>query len=223
MVVPFRRAGCGPYPPAVPPTTALTVPDPRRRAELADFAARVVQLDPAATVRLRATGDLITAWVSTPFDVLATRAVPGTLEPAEVVAPATGLLTALAVERAARVDPGSAEHRGGGPLPPDGGWVTLDEVAVDEWAAVAQAGLDDAARIGLGSEVLDRTVRTVREPSGERVVTVPLRCLFALSGLGWLDGAGETVRIAATRGWLRLDSSRGAVLRRRAPAVRLLG
>jgi len=208
----------------VPPSTALTVPDPVRRAELADFAGRVVQLDPAATVRLRASaaGDTITAWASTPFEVLAGRGVPGTLEPADVVATAAGLLTALAVQRAARVDPGSAEPWNGGPLPPDDGWVTLDELPASEWAAMVAAGLDEAGRNGLVSEVLDRTVRTVPEPSAGRVVTVPLRCLFALSGLGWLDEPEATVRISATRGWLRLDTSGGAVLRRRAPALPLL-
>ena len=45
--------------------------------------------------------------MTTPFDVLATRSVPGTLEPGDVTAPATVLLTALSVERAATVDPGA--------------------------------------------------------------------------------------------------------------------
>ena len=79
--------------------TALTVPDPGQRADLAEFVARVVALDPTAGVRLRG-GDNhhVTAWAATPFDVLATRSAAGTLDPADVAVPATALLTALAVE-----------------------------------------------------------------------------------------------------------------------------
>jgi len=53
---------------------------------------------------------------------------------------------------------------------------------------------------------------------------VPLRCLFALSGMGFVGGhaAGETVRVSATDSWLRLDARYGAILRRRHSLLPLL-
>ena len=55
---------------------------------------------------------------------------------------------------------------------------------------------------------------------------MPLRCLFALSGMGFLgassDGEAETVRVSATTTWLRLDARYGAVVRRRITALPLL-
>ena len=57
-------------------------------------------------------------------------------------------------------------------------------------------------------------------------VKVPLRCLFALSGMGFLGASSErpdeTVRVSATASWLRLDARYGAVVRRRLTALPLL-
>jgi hypothetical protein len=57
-------------------------------------------------------------------------------------------------------------------------------------------------------------------------VKVPLRCLFALSGMGFLGGSGdggeEKVRVSATATWMRLDARFGAVVRRRITALPLL-
>ena len=52
---------------------------------------------------------------------------------------------------------------------------------------------------------------------------VPLRCLFALSGMGFLGGGDSgAVRVSATGSWLRLDARFGAVVRRRITALPLL-
>src|SRR6185312_15625136 len=97
-----RPAGAGlPHP--VGTVTALSVPDADERGDLGAFVARVVRLDPAATARLRAGAGTVTAWASTPFDVLATRTVHGQIEPPDVTVSANALLTALAVEKAATV------------------------------------------------------------------------------------------------------------------------
>jgi hypothetical protein len=56
-------------------------------------------------------------------------------------------------------------------------------------------------------------------------VKVPLRCLFALSGMGFLGDTGPDagiVRVSATGTWLRLDARYGAVVRRRITALPLL-
>jgi hypothetical protein len=165
-------------------------------------------------------------WATTPFDVLATRSVPGSLDPADVTAPATSLLTALSVDRAETVDPGV----GGlwqGLLPPEDGWATVDTVPAAELEALTERGLvlarENAGPLGPPASLLDQTVLTV-SGSGTTQVKVPLRCLFALSGMGFLGAtdAGETVRVSATSAWLRLDARYGAVVRRRLTALPLL-
>jgi hypothetical protein len=70
--------------------------------------------------------------------------------------------------------------------------------------------------------LLDQTVLTVSSTGPP--VRIPMRCLFALSGMGFLGASepGETVRVSATPSWLRLDARYGAVVRRRITALPLL-
>ena len=203
--------------------TALTVPDADERGDLGAFVARVVRLDPAAAARLRAGAGTVTAWASTPFDVLATRTVHGHVDPSDVTVSANALLTALAVEKAATVDPGV----GGlwpGDLPPDTGWSPVDVVPAAEIDALTERGLavarENAGPLGPPTSLLDQNVLTVSAPAGP-TVKVPLRCLFALSGMGFVGGDGD-VRVSATGGWLRLDAHYGAVVRRRTLTLPLL-
>jgi hypothetical protein len=207
--------------------TRLTVPDPDERGDLGAFVARVVRLEQTALVRLQARDGTVTAWAATPFDVLATRSVHGALEPADVTVPATGLLTALTVERAETVDPGS----GGlwhGELPPSVGWQPVDDVPAAELERLTERGLavarENAGPMGPPASLLDQTVLTVS--AGARpAVKVPLRCLFALSGMGFLGDTGPdagVVRVSATGTWMRLDARYGAVVRRRVTALPLL-
>jgi hypothetical protein len=222
-------------------STRLRVPDADDRGDLAAFVGRVVRLDPTAVVRLRVGGGTrVTAWATTPFDVLATRSVPASLAPNDVTVPATVLLTALSVDRAQTVDLGV----GGvwqGLLPPDDGWAAVDAVPAAELEALAERGLtlarENAGPLGPPASLLDQTVLTVSaakdtslgRPESGRPVNVPLRCLFALSGMGFLgasdvapDGSPEVVRVAATPSWLRLDARYGAVVRRRITTLPLL-
>jgi hypothetical protein len=203
--------------------TALSVPDADERGDLGAFVARVVRLDPAAAARLRAGAGTVTAWASTPFDVLATRTVHGHVDPSDVTVSANALLTALAVEKAATVDPGV----GGlwpGELPPDTGWSPVDVVPAAEIDALTERGLavarENAGPLGPPASLLDQNVLTVSAPAGP-TVKVPLRCLFALSGMGFVGGDGE-VRVSATGAWLRLDAHYGAVVRRRTLTLPLL-
>jgi hypothetical protein len=205
----------------------LTVPDPAERGDLGAFVARIVRLDHTATVRLRAADGRVTAWATTPFDVLATRTVHGELTPADVTVPAAGLLTALEVERAETVDPGV----GGlwqGDLPPADGWAPVDDVPAAELERLTERGLalarENAGPLGPPASLLDQTVLTVTAAS-RPAVKVPLRCLFALSGMGFLGDTGPeagVVRVSATGTWLRLDARYGAVVRRRLTALPLL-
>ena len=207
--------------------TKLRVPDDAERGDLGAFVARVVRLDQTAAVRLRGTGATVTAWATTPFDVLATRTVHGELDPPDVTVPASALLTALTVERTETVDPGV----GGlwqGELPPAEGWAPVDDVPAAELERLSERGLalarENAGPLGPPASLLDQTVLTVTAESGP-AVKVPLRCLFALSGMGFLGDTGPdagVVRVSATGSWLRLDARYGAVVRRRLTALPLL-
>jgi hypothetical protein len=86
---------------------------------------------------------------------------------------------------------------------------------------------DNAGPHGPPASVLDQVVLTVTGAAGTPPVKVPMRCLFALSGMGFLGPAGSdpgdgVVRVSATGGWLRLDARYGAVVRRRLTALPLL-
>ena len=210
--------------------SALTVPDPAERGDLGAFVGRVVRLDATAAVRLQVRDGVVTAWASTPFDVLATRSVHGELDPGDVTVPASVLLTALTVERGGTVDPGV----GGlwaGELPPVTGWAPVDAVPAGEVEQLTERGLalarENAGPMGPPASLLDQTGLTVTATGtgvgGGPTVKVPMRCLFALSGMGFTTGeAGDAVRVSATGTWMRLDAHYGAVVRRRLTALPLL-
>jgi hypothetical protein len=205
--------------------TTLLVPDVDERGDLGAFVARVVRLDPMAAVRLRSGNGTVTGWAATPFDVLATRTVHGELSQPDVTVPANALLTALAVERAETVDlaPGGVWTAD---LPPVSGWVPVDDVPAAEVDALTERGLavarENAGPLGPPASLLDQPVLTVTGRTGP-AVKVPLRCLFALSGMGFVGGPDDgPLRVSATGSWLRLDARYGAVVRRRTLTLPLL-
>lgn len=208
----------------------LHVPDSADRDDLGAFVARSVRLDQQAVVRLRGRdGGLVDAWVTTPFDVLATRTVRGSVRPRDVTVSGNELLAALAVVGGERLDPGpQRDLLWRAALPPTGGWQVVDDLPTRVVADLADRGVDLARRNpgprgGAPASLLDQHVLTV---SGSGLdVKVPMRCLFALSGMGFLagdDDADGTVRVTATDAWLRLDARYGAVLRRRHALLPLL-
>jgi hypothetical protein len=201
----------------------LFVPDAADRDDLGAFVARSVRLEQQAVVRLRArAGGLVDAWVSTPFDVLATRTVRGQVSGNE-------LLAALAIVGGERLDPGPPRDlMWRAALPPPSGWLVVDELPMRMVADLADRGVEVARRNpgprgSAPTSLLDQNVLTV---SGAGLaVKVPMRCLFALSGMGFLDAdaaADHTVRVTATDSWLRLDARYGAVVRRRHALLPLL-
>lgn len=205
----------------------LCIPDPVERADLTVFVARAVRLDRSALVRFRAAGSRLHAWVATPFDALVTRSMSGELQPADLTIKGSDLLIAMAAADNTVVDPGRAQDAlWRCALPPERGWRAVDQVPAELLADLAGQGAA-VARANAGrhggppAELLDQKVITV---SGAGLhVAVPLRCLFALSGMGFLrKTAAETVRVWATDSWLRLDARYGAVLRRRIALLPLL-
>ncbi|GHF62539.1 hypothetical protein FHX82_002935 [Amycolatopsis bartoniae] len=209
--------------------TELRVADSAERETLAAFVARAVRLDGQCAVRLRNRGEeVVEAWVATPFEVLATRAVAGQSTPRDVTVSGNELLAALTVAPGERMDPGPARDLlWQGELPGGGQWQHVDDVPVHVIGELTDRGVA-LAREHVGphgtppASLMDQTVLTVSGAGFE--VKIPMRCLFALSGMGFVDSsiAEDVVRVTATSSWLRLDGRYGAVLRRRQALLPLL-
>ncbi|HEU0128453.1 MAG TPA: hypothetical protein VFQ48_07595 [Pseudonocardiaceae bacterium] len=206
----------------------LRIPDPVERDDLGAFVARAVRLEGDAIVRLRNGDGRVHAWVVTPFDTLVTRSVRGAVLPGDLTVWGSDLLAAVAVVDAAVVDPGKSQDAlWRSALPPGRGWHEVDQVPAEVLADLADQGAavardNPGPRGAPPAALLDQKVLTVS--GGGFDVKVPLRCLFALSSMGFVGGhaAAETVRVSATDSWLRLDARYGAVLRRRHALLPLL-
>lgn len=217
----------------------LRVHDRGERDDLATFVGRVVRLDDAAVVRLRRRGEgVVGVYASTGFDALAARVVRADLAPADTTVNAADLLAALAVGRADAVDPGFAvDAAWRSALPPEDGFHHVDDVPAAVLAELSERGValarEHAGPQGPPASLLDQVVLTVDgvdAAGGEVRVDVPMRCVFALQGMGFVGEDGGTdgrggpalVRVRASSGWLRLDARYGSVLRRRHPQLPLL-
>lgn len=208
----------------------LRIPDPDDRETLSAFVARAVRLDGQAVVRLRNRmgGGVVEAWVATPFEVLATRGVHGEVVPGDVTVSGNELLAALTITPGPIMDPGpSRDLMWHSELPGGTDWRDVDQLPAKVVAELADKGVT-LARNNPGphgtppASLMDQAVLTVTEGSLE--VKVPMRCLFALSGMGFVDSSipDDVVRVTATSSWLRLDARYGAVLRRRHALLPLL-
>jgi hypothetical protein len=210
--------------------------DATHRTDLATFVDRALRLDDAAVVRLRArAGGLMVAWVATNFDVLASRVVAGTVRPSDLCSGADELAHALpAMDRTGYVDPGfPMDSAWRGALPPESGFTHLDDVPARVMLDLAQRGVELAKEHGSAhgppASLLDQEV--VRVSSADVSVGVPMRCVFALTAMGFLPqsdtvngaenfapdsvAADEIVRVRVLPAWLRIDARFGSVYRRR--------
>jgi hypothetical protein len=201
------------------------------RADLAAFVDRAVRLDAAAVIRLRARSrGMLTAWAATGFDVLASRVVAGTLRPDDLSVGADELAGGLAaMDSSGYVNPGfPMDSAWRGALPPDSGFTHLDDVPARLMLDLAQRGAQLAKEHGSAQgppvSLLDQEV--IRVSSADVSVGVPMRCVFALTAMGFLPksseavDADEIVRVRMLPAWLRIDARFGSVYRRRGdPAV----
>jgi hypothetical protein len=196
------------------------------RDDLAMFTERALRLDEAAVVRLRERpGGLVVAWVSTGFDVLACRVVRGRIAPGDLSSGADALAAGLAAMDAdGYVDPGFAMDsawRSG--LPPENGFLHLDDVPARAVLDLAERGAalakEHSGGHGPPVSLLDQEVMAVS--AGDARVGIPMRCVFALTAMGFLPqagdaiAAGEIVRVRTLPAWLRIDARFGSVYRRR--------
>lgn len=220
----------------------LTVPDPADRANLAMFVGRAVRLDESAVVRLRRRGDgRVSAWATTGFDALAARVVVGDVRPQDTTAAGDALLRALTDAAAGpEIDPGFAmDSAWRGALPPESGFVHVDDVPARILLGLAQRGAalarEHGSAQGPPTSLLEQKVLEV--DGGGTEVAISMRTVFALTGMGFVplaDGRpatadtdldaiaeDEIVRVRATPSWLRLDARFGSVYARRAGAIPL--
>ncbi|GAB09601.1 hypothetical protein GOARA_043_00760 [Gordonia araii NBRC 100433] len=214
----------------------LTLASASDAADVAAFTARLLRLDEAAVVRLQQRDDgLVGLWGTTGFEVLATRAVFGSLTPGDVVCDAR-TLGGAAGSGALSIDPGFAlDSAWRGALPPQSGYRQVDDVPLRTIVDLAQRGAalakEPIGGHGPATSLLDQVVLEVADHSGDTSVGVALRSLFALTGMGFardrngraisesstLDDIDddEPVRVRASGTWIRLDARFGAVYQRR--------
>lgn len=211
----------------------LWLPDAAHRGDLAAFVDHAMRLDGAAVIRLRArSAGQLTAWVATGFDVLASRVVVGKVRPDDLSVAADALTRALsAADASGYVDPGFAmDSAWRAALPPESGFSHLDDVPARVMLDLAQRGAQLAKEHGSSHgppvSLLDQEV--IRVSAADVSVGLPLRCVFALTAMGFLPqspdaiGADETVRVRLSPSWLRVDAMFGSVYRRRGHAALVL-
>lgn len=216
----------------------LWLSDAAHREDLATFVERAQRLDDAAVIRLRARAEgRVVAWAATGFDVLASRVVAGTVRPADICAGADELSRGLAaMDRSGRLDPGfPMDSAWRGALPPDKGFTHLDDVPARVMLDLAQRGValakEHGSQHGPPVSLLDQEV--VRVSGNGMSVGIPMRCVFALTAMGFLPqsrtaghtddvnvdpstvAADEIVRVRVLPTWLRIDARFGSVYRRR--------
>jgi hypothetical protein len=219
------------------PERGIWLDDAMHREDLATFVERALRLDDAAVIRLRArSGGLVVAWVNTGFDVLASRVLGGRVRPADLSAGADALAAGLnAMDGSSGfVEPGfPMDSAWRGALPPESGFVHLDDVPARVVLDLAQRGIalakEHSSAHGPPASLLDQEVVAVS--SGDASVGIPMRCVFALTAMAFLPqsaaagqgmgldpetvDADEIVRVRALPAWLRIDARFGSVYRRR--------
>ena len=207
----------------------ISIPEAGQRADLAVFTDRVLRMDEAAVIRLRTRADgLIGAWAATGFDVLVGRVVAGSLTPRDFTCAAGELRRGLsAAGEAGHADPGyPMDSAWRSALPPEAGFVHVDDVPAAVLADLARSGAElareHAGPLGPPVSLLDQEVLQVR--SGTETAAVPMRFALVLAAMGFApDTPGEVVRVRVMPAWLRIDARFGSLFRRRGDPVLLLG
>lgn len=197
----------------------LWLPTRAARENLGAFAERARRLDDAAVIRLRQrSSDAVVSWAATGFDVLASRVVAGTVRPTDICAGADALLTGLAAaDPSGHVDPGfPMDSAWRGALPPEARFVHVDDVPASVVLELADRGAEVSKEQGSQGPPVSLLDQQVIEVSGAGVsVGVPMRCVFALTAMGFVEAADDVVRVRTVGAWLRVDARYGSVYHRR--------
>jgi hypothetical protein len=129
-----------------------------------------------------------------------------------------------AIDGSGYVAPGFAmDSAWRGVLPPATGFVHLDDVPARVMLDLADRGValakEHSGAQGPPPSLLDQEVVAVS--SGDEFVGIPMRCVFAMTAMGFLPQSGqvvsddEIVRVRVHPSWLRIDARFGSVYRRR--------
>ncbi|MFW9221563.1 hypothetical protein [Corynebacterium striatum] len=188
--------------------------------------ARAVGLDVAALVRLRQLDEnTVDVFVTTPFEVVASRRVEGTVSRDGAVVSANALHEALLLGDA---EPGTLELGPArdpswpGALPPATGFVLLDTLPVEVVRELSDKGQQLARQfsgpLGPPASLLNQTVVTVTGPENQEV-GIPMRMILACTNLALIPGFAAPMdiprhlRVSGLGRWVRVDAPFGSVYR----------
>jgi len=186
---------------------------------LQSLVGRAADLDATASARFRQLGDHVDVFVTTPFQVVASRRIEGEASRDGAVVSAIELLDAL---RTGSTTIGPArDPNWPGALPPATGFELLDEVPVHVVRDLADQGQALARQfsgpLGPPASLLDQTVLTVTGEAGTAEIT--MRMIFTCTSLGLIPGFAAPIevprhlRVSVTGRWVRIDAPFGTVYR----------
>lgn len=186
---------------------------------LQSLVGRATGLDASASVRFRQLDGFVDVFVTTPFDVVASRRIEGEVSRDGAVVAATDLLDAL--RSGAREIGPARDPNWPGALPPAAGFSLLDEVPVTVVRELADQGQALARQfsgpLGPPASLLDQTVLTVEGEAG--TAEIPMRMIFTCTSLGLIPGFAAPIdvprhlRVSRVGRWVRIDAPYGTVYR----------
>ncbi len=187
---------------------------------LQSLVARAVGLDASASARFRQLDEnSVDVFVTTPFEVIATRRIAGHASRDGAVVGATDLLRALEND-VEEIGP-ARDPNWPGALPPVTGFRLLDTLPVTVVRELSDQGQDLARQfsgpLGPPASLLNQTVLTVSHDGQE--AEIPMRMIFTCTSLGLIPGFAAPIevprhlRVSAVGRWVRVDAPFGTVYR----------
>ncbi|RNE49665.1 hypothetical protein [Corynebacterium alimapuense] len=188
------------------------------RPALLSLISRAVGLDASASVRLRQLSEeTVDVFVTTPFQVVASRRIAGVVSRDGAVVAATNLLEALR-EESDSIGPAS-DPNWPGALPPATGFELLDTLPVQVVRELADKGQALARQfsgpLGPPASLMDQSVVTAS--NSQLDAEIPMRMIFACTALGLIPSFAAPIeiprhlRVSATGRWVRIDAPFGTV------------
>lgn len=185
---------------------------------LTSLVGRATGLDASASARFRMRGDQsLDVFVTTPFEVLASRRIEGTISRDGAVVAATDLLAAL---QNGSSEVGQARDANWpGAMPPQEGFKLVDSLPVTVVRQLADEGQELTRQfsgpLGPPTSLLNQTVITVE--GDDASVEIPMRMVFTCTALGLIPGFAAPIevprhlRVSTASRWVRIDSPYGSV------------
>ncbi|MBN9644152.1 hypothetical protein ACFSSC_02510 [Corynebacterium mendelii] len=186
-----------------------------------------------ATDRTRNPADTpqpLDVFVTTPFQVLVSRRVTGTISRDGAVCAVAQLADKLGdtgADGSVRMDLDSCDASWPGAVPRPAVWQEIDTLPASVVADLSQQGKNLARQfsgpMGPPASLMDQNVLTVT--GNGQTTAIPMRMIFALTNFGLIPGNGAAVsiprhiRVATAGSWQRIDAAFGSAYRTSAPGV----